>query len=120
MALANLRILEEEDLVGRSATLGKRLLEKLQPLQETPHVGEVRGLGLLAGIELVADRATRERFPDAAGIGKKVRDELFSLGLCTRVTDDIICLAPPLVISEEELDRLADIVRQAISNTTGI
>ena len=120
VALANLRILEEEDLVGRSARLGKRLLDKLNPLQGTPHVGEIRGVGLLAGIELVADRATRERFPEASGIGIKVRDELFSLGLCTRVTDDIICLAPPLVISEEEIDRLVDIVRQAISNTTGI
>ena len=120
VALANLRIIEEEDLVGRSARLGKRLLEKLQPLKDAPHVGEVRGLGLLAGIELVADRATRERFTEAAGIGKKVRDELFCLGLCTRVTDDIICLAPPLVISEEEIDRLADIVRQAVANTTGI
>ena len=119
VALANLRIIEEEDLVGRSATLGKRLLEKLQPLQGTAHVGEVRGLGLLAGIELVADRASRERFTDADGIGKKVRDELFSLGLCTRVTDDIICLAPPLVINEEEIDRLAAIVQQAVANTTG-
>ncbi len=120
VALANLRIIEEEDLVGRSAILGKRLLEKLQPLQGSAHVGEVRGLGLLAGIELVADRATRERFPEADGIGKKVRDALFSLGLCTRVTDDIICLAPPLVISEEEIDRLAAIVQQAVANTTGI
>ncbi len=119
VAFANLRIIEEEDLVGRSATLGKRLLEKLQPLHGSAHVGEVRGLGLLAGIELVADRASRERFTDADGIGKKVRDELFSLGLCTRVTDDIICLAPPLVINEEEIDRLAAIVQQAVANTTG-
>ena len=119
VALANLRILEEEDLAGRSATLGARLLEKLQPLKGSAHVGEVRGLGLLAGIELVADRATRERFPEASGIGKKVRAELFSLGLSTRVTDDIICLAPPLVISEEEIDRLAAIVLQAVANTTG-
>lgn len=120
VALANIRILEEEDLVGRSKRLGKRLLDKLQPLQGTAHVGEVRGLGLLAGIELVCDRVTRERFPESSGIGRKVRDELLSLGLCTRVTDDIICLAPPLVISEEEIDHIAAIVNQAIANTTGI
>jgi adenosylmethionine-8-amino-7-oxononanoate aminotransferase len=120
VALANLRIIEEEGLVERSALLGARLLEKLQPLENARHVGEVRGLGLLAGIEIVEDRDTKARFPASSGIGKKVRDELFSLGLCTRVTDDIICLAPPLVINEEEVDRIADIVQQAVVNTTGI
>lgn len=120
VALANLRIIEDEGLVERSHLLGTRLLEKLRPLASTAHVGEVRGLGLLAGIEIVEDKATKARFPESFGIGKKVRDQLLSLGLCTRVTDDIICLAPPLVVSEEEVDRTADIVRQAITATVGV
>jgi adenosylmethionine-8-amino-7-oxononanoate aminotransferase len=120
VALANLRIIEEESLVERSRRLGDRLLEKLQQLQGSAHVGEVRGIGLLAGIELVADRKTKARFPAGASIGKKVRDELFSLGLCTRVTDDIICLAPPLVINEDQIDSMADIVREAVANSVGL
>lgn len=120
VALANLRIINEEGLVERSLRLGERLLEKLQPLKESAHVGEVRGLGLLAGIEIVEDKATKARFPESSGIGKKVRDKLLSLGLCTRVTDDIICLAPPLVISEEEVDRIGDVVRQAVAETVGV
>ena len=120
VALANIRILEEENLVERSAKLGARLLEQLQPLTATAHVGEVRALGLLAGVELVADRATKQRYEESVGLGRKVKDELLSLGLCTRVTDDIICLAPPLVISEEEIDRLAALVKQAVRNTTGL
>lgn len=118
VALANLRILEEDDLVGQSERLGRLLLEKLQPLKSDPNVGEVRGLGLLAAVELVADRETKERFPAGSGIGKKVRDELFSLGLCTRVLDEIICLAPPLVTSEKQIDQIARIVRQAVKRLT--
>ncbi len=119
VALANIRILEEESLVERSALLGARLLERLRPLSELTHVGEVRGLGLLAGVELVEDRASKQRYAESAGIGRKVKEELLSLGLCTRVVDDIICLAPPLVLPEEEIERIALIVRQAIINVTG-
>jgi adenosylmethionine-8-amino-7-oxononanoate aminotransferase len=118
VALANLHIIEEEGLVGRSARLGARLLKQLEPLRGTPHVGEIRGLGLLVGIELVSDSVTKEKFDEKAGFGKRVRDELFSLGLYTRVLDNVICLAPPLVTSEDEIDRIAGIVQQAIKNVT--
>jgi adenosylmethionine-8-amino-7-oxononanoate aminotransferase len=120
VALENLRIIEEEGLVERTARLGARLQEQLKPLENSPLVGEVRGLGLLAGIELVADKASKERFPERYAVGKKIREKLFSLGLYTRVLDEIICLAPPLVISEEEIDRIARIIRQAIDTTTFI
>ncbi|NTU57303.1 MAG: aspartate aminotransferase family protein [Chlorobiaceae bacterium] len=119
VAIANIRILEEEGLVERSAALGRRLLEKLQPLSSHPHVGEIRVLGLLAGIELVADKATGERYPSGSGVGKRVRDALFSRGLLTRVLDETICLAPPLVVSEEEIDRIAGIVIESIAEVTG-
>ena len=119
VAIANIRILEEEHLVERSATLGARLLEKLRAIDDHPHVGEVRGLGLLAGIELVADKATGERYPAGSGIGRRVRDELFARGLLTRVTDETVCLAPPLVVSEDDVDRIARIVSEAIIEVTG-
>lgn len=114
VALANLRIIEGEDLVARAATLGARLNQRLSGLRDHPQVGEVRGLGLLAGIELVADRATKARFPVADQVGKRVRAELFQRGLYTRVLDDIICLAPPLISSETQIDDIADIVHQTL------
>ncbi|MEI8011360.1 MAG: aspartate aminotransferase family protein [Candidatus Omnitrophota bacterium] len=119
VALANLRIIEKEKLVKRSERLGRRLLERLRGLEKHPHVGEVRGLGLLAGIEFVADKKTKECFPSALGIGKRVRQELLARGLCTRVLDDVICLAPPLVISEKDIDRIAVIVKETIDAVTG-
>lgn len=117
IALANLDIIEQEKLVDRSACLGARLLNKLQPVARHPNVGEIRGLGLLVGIELVADRATKDPFPSSAGVSKLVRTELFNRGLVTRVLrveGDVVCLAPPLVATAEEIDRIADIVTEAI------
>ncbi|HWR01070.1 MAG TPA: aminotransferase class III-fold pyridoxal phosphate-dependent enzyme, partial [Chlorobaculum sp.] len=119
VAIANIRILEEERLVERSAVLGRRLQEKLGTLDDHPHVGQVRGLGLLAGIELVADKATGERYPAGSGIGRRVRDALFARGLLTRVTDETVCLAPPLVVGEDDVDRIARIVSEAIIEVTG-
>ncbi len=114
IALANLRIIEREKLVARSARLGARLLKKLKPLEAHAHIGQVRGIGLLVGVELVADKTTQARFPSDVGIGKRVRQELFQRGLYTRVLDDVICLAPPLVISAEDIDRIAAIVIEAV------
>ena len=115
VALANLDIIENEDLVGNSSRLGFRLLQRLhESLDDSPYVGEIRGLGLLAGIELVADRATKERFPSIAGIGRRVRAELFARGLYTRVLDDVICLAPPLITTQEEIDILPGIIRSSV------
>ncbi|MDR3705316.1 MAG: aspartate aminotransferase family protein [Paludibacteraceae bacterium] len=115
VALANIRILKEEHLVERSALLGKKLLERLQVLNENKYVGEIRGLGLLLAIELVADKVTKESFPVSAGIGTQVRQQLLRRGLCTRVLGEIVCLAPPLTATEEEIDKIADIVIASIN-----
>jgi adenosylmethionine-8-amino-7-oxononanoate aminotransferase len=115
VALANIEILEKEGLLENSARLGTRLLEGLhEALDDSAYLGEIRGLGLLAGIELVADRDSKERFPSDAGIGRRVRAELFSRGLYTRILDEIICLAPPLITTREQIDRLPRIIRSAI------
>ncbi len=119
VALANLAIIQKEGLVKRSARLGARLLKGLRGLQEHPHVGDVRGLGLLVGIELVADKKTKARFPAERAIGKRLRQELFARGLYTRVLDEVICLAPPLVISEKEIDRMVRIVTEAVTAVVG-
>lgn len=116
VAIANLHVIEENNLTERAAILGKRLLDRLQSIKNNKNVGEIRGLGLLIGIELVTNKETKENFPSELGFGKKIRQELFNRGLYTRVLDNIICLAPPLIATEEQIDNIADIVIDAVNN----
>ena len=120
VGLANLDILEGEGLVERAAELGHRLLAGLQTLRELPGVGDVRGLGLMAGIELVTDK--RAKTP-AIGLGGRVLAEARRRGLITRMRagqagqtpiGDVICLAPPLVISESQIDRIVEVLRESL------
>jgi putrescine---pyruvate transaminase len=114
VALTNLDIIERERLVARAASAGARLLDKLRGLETMDGVGHVRGLGLMAAVEVVADKATKTLFPAQAGVAQKLTDALLERGLYTRVALDCICLAPPLVTTDATLDRIVDIVREAI------
>ena len=114
VALANLKIIEEEGLVQCAAEMGNRLLEGLHTLDDMPGVGEVRGLGMMAAVELVADKATKQEFPSTAKMGTRVQREMNQRGLYTRARGDVICLAPPLVTTAEQIDRIVEIVREAI------
>jgi adenosylmethionine-8-amino-7-oxononanoate aminotransferase len=114
VALANLGIIEREDLVARAARSGRRLLDRLRTLASLEHVGHVRGQGLLAAVEIVADKATRQPFPAEAGVGARLAEALLERGLCTRVLMDCICLAPPLVIDDTLIDRAVDIIGDAV------
>jgi putrescine aminotransferase len=112
-ALQTIEILEKESLVEHARQMGQRLLDRLRPLAGSPIVGEVRGLGLLAGVEIVADRGTRAPFPDGRG-SALVRRHCLEQGLIVRAISDTIALSPPLVISEAEIDRVAEIVTAAV------
>jgi adenosylmethionine-8-amino-7-oxononanoate aminotransferase len=112
-----LRILEDEQLVDASAAKGERLLALLHDrLDAHPNVGEVRGKGLLLGVELVADRETRAPFPRADRVAESVLREaratgllLYSgTGLADGTNGDAIVLGPPFVITEDELVQVAD------------
>ena len=83
-------------------------------LAALPGVGDLRGLGMLAAIELVADKATKQPCAPAANVGPRVAAEMLKRGLFTRVVGETICLAPPLVASEDEVDRIIEIVGAAI------
>ena len=118
-----LRILEAEDLVAASATKGERLLALLRDrLGGHPAVGEIRGRGLMVGIELVADRETREPFPRSDRVAERVvraaRDRgllLYSgTGLADGTNGDGILLGPPFVVTDAELASIADGVAAAI------
>jgi 4-aminobutyrate aminotransferase-like enzyme len=120
VALRNIDILEQEGLIDRAAVLGTRLLTGLEGLREHAIVGDVRGLGMMCGVELVEDRASRA---PALGIGNKVAAEARKRGLFTRnrggvkspfPIGDTICVAPPLVTTEEQIDTIVTILHEAI------
>ncbi|GAB4440361.1 MAG: aspartate aminotransferase family protein [Chloroflexi bacterium OHK40] len=115
VALANLAIIEREGLVERAAEVGAYMNRALQELEELPSVGNVRGLGMMAAVELVADKATREAFPASANVGPRVQKELIKRGLYTRIVGDTICLAPPLVTPVETIDRIVQILGESIA-----
>jgi len=120
-----LRILETEHLVEASAAKGERLLASLGArLAGHPHVGEVRGRGLLVGVELVADRATREPFPRPARITEAIVRAARDRGLlvysgsgnANGVDGDTILLGPPFTITDAELDQVVDGLAEAIES----
>jgi adenosylmethionine-8-amino-7-oxononanoate aminotransferase len=114
VALENIAIIEREHLVERSANAGARLLNGLRSLESLEHVGNVRGQGLMAGVEVVSDKATKRQFPAEAGMTQRLTDALLEAGLYTRAVMDCICLAPPLVITDDEIDRIVETLRVTI------
>jgi adenosylmethionine-8-amino-7-oxononanoate aminotransferase len=119
VALRNLQILREERLIERAATLGAQLAARLNTLATMDHVGHIRAQGLIAAVEIVADKTTKAQFPPDASISQRLSDALLERGLYTRVLFDCICLAPPLVISEEEIDRMVTIIAETIPAVAG-
>ena len=120
VALAMLDIIEKEDFPAQAAAKGKRLLDGLKSaLGDHPHVGDVRGLGLMCAVEYVKDRATKEPFEAKDGIGAKIHSATVERGMFSRVRGDVYCLAPPIVTSEETIDKAVDILADATRAVLG-
>jgi adenosylmethionine-8-amino-7-oxononanoate aminotransferase len=113
-ALANLDIIEGEGMVDNAAKMGARLLDGLNGLRKHPSVGDVRGLGLLAGVELVKDQTTREKFAEADPAIVALTEEFQQRGLLTRASN-IISLSPPLCITAAEVDRIVEILDDSLT-----
>lgn len=122
-----LRILETEDLVAASAAKGQRLQSLLtSALRPLPAVGDLRGLGLMIGVELVADRTTRAPFPRAAKVteaivrGARERGLLVysGTGNANGIDGDTILLGPPFVVTDEELVRISEVLAEAVDAAT--
>jgi adenosylmethionine-8-amino-7-oxononanoate aminotransferase len=122
-----LRILVEEDLVAASRDKGEQLADLLhERLAAHPHVGEIRGRGLMVGLEVVGDRETRQAFPRDVRLTERVvraaRDRgvlVYSgTGNANGVDGDTILLGPPFVVTGPELERIAEAVGEAIEIET--
>ena len=118
VGLANIAVLEQEDLVSEAARKGRLLLGGLAELTNESHVGEVRGLGLLAAIELVEDKSTRKSFRPDLKVGKRVHAACLERGLVSRFREDIYVLAPPFVTPDEDIERIVNIVGEAVRSVT--
>ncbi|WP_328814255.1 aminotransferase family protein [Rhodococcus sp. NBC_00297] len=105
VALKNIEIIEREDLPAKAKRAGELLLEKLAPLRELPVVGDIRGRGLMIAIELVKSKITREplMLPYGEGVDDLMRRDH---GVLVRVGGPILSVTPPLVINDEQIDRI--------------
>ena len=119
-ALANLDIIEREGLVDNAAEVGSYMLERLGELRRFDSVGDVRGLGLMAGIEFVTDKETNRGFSDPHKACERVEHETWDRGLYSRAMGiEFTGLAPPLTIDREAVDKMIEILADAIEAMEG-
>ena len=118
VGLANIDAIEREDLLAVVNEKTETLAKLVAPLREHPHVGEVRQMGLMVGVELVADKGTRQRWQTEAERGRRAAAEARRRGLLTRgLLNDVLCLAPPFTISDETMGRAVEILAESIEAT---
>ena len=116
-ALANIAIIEREKLVENSAEMGKYLLEGFKDcLMSYPIVGDVRGKGLLVGVEMVADKKTKALFPPEADFAYRVFRKLEENGLLARDFISTIILTPPLCVTKSDCDEIIKIMERTIAS----
>lgn len=124
VAGAVLDVMKSEDLVAQVAGKGERCRERLRrALGDHPHVGDIRGIGLMTGVEFVADRASKSPFDRSDRVAEAVVDACFERGMtiypCTSAVDghvgDAVLLGPPLSVTEVELDEMVDRLVDAVS-----
>ncbi|MDX5362347.1 MAG: aspartate aminotransferase family protein [Alphaproteobacteria bacterium] len=116
--VANLKLVDELGLVENAASTGAYLKQKMaEAIGDHPHVGDVRGEGLLMAVELVADRETRTLFDPAQGVGAKVNAALLKRGVISRAMPqgDILGFAPPLCLTRGEADEIAGAMAGAVA-----
>ncbi|TNC07302.1 aminotransferase class III-fold pyridoxal phosphate-dependent enzyme [Methylobacterium terricola] len=116
VALETLNIYESDGTVEHVRRVAPVFLDGLRSLLDHPMMGDVRGVGLFAGVELMADGGKRIPFPPALKVGQQVQDECQALGLIVRCIGDRIALTPPLIITADEVAELVRLFRQGLDN----
>jgi lysine--8-amino-7-oxononanoate aminotransferase len=118
VALASLKLFEERKMVEGVRAKASFVEHKLEPLKDRPHIGEIRQKGLMIGIELVRDKASREPYDWAERIGVRASLRARELGMLTRPLGNVIVFIPPLASTEAELDEMTDILADSIISVT--
>jgi len=117
-ALANLDIFKKERVIEKIQGKIEFFHERLQKFSDLPHVGDIRQKGLLAGIELVKNKKTKEPYDWEEKIGIRVIQETRKRGVILRPLGDVIVIMPPLCISIQELEQLLSVTMEAIVEVT--
>lgn len=117
VALETIRIVEERNLPARSAEMGERLIAGLSKHLSHPLVGEVRGVGLLAAVELVTDKTTKAGLGKVGALAELAAEKLYDHGVISRPVYDALIFCPPMIISAEEVDMIVDAVGKALDET---
>jgi len=116
VALANIEILEREELVENAARMGAHLRNRLEALSHDHDLGSVRGLGLLAAIDIVPDAGTARPF-SGGGVGEQIESRLRGGRMLIRRYGDTVILAPSLVATREDIDEIVDRLAEAVDAT---
>ena len=106
VAIETLKIYEERDIIAHVRAVSPRFQDGLRAFAGNPFVGDVRGLGLIAGLEIVKDKTTRENFPPERRPALELEMLCLDEGLVVRAIGDTVALSPPLIITEREIDEL--------------
>jgi adenosylmethionine-8-amino-7-oxononanoate aminotransferase len=114
VGLATIDIYERESLVDAAATKGRKLLEGVRQLASLENVGDVRGMGMLVGLELVEDKPSRKAFDPSRKMGERLHQECCKRGLYSRIRGDIYLLAPPFVTPDAQIDRIVNILGDSV------
>jgi putrescine aminotransferase len=118
VALKNIEIMERENLVPQVKEFGApRMAKMLAKFKDHPLVGEVRSVGMMGAIELVADKRTRRRFDNPGRVGLICRDHFFREGFIMRAVFDTMVCAPPLIWREEEFAEAERVIGKALDLT---
>jgi lysine--8-amino-7-oxononanoate aminotransferase len=119
VALASLDLFERDELIDRVKESSRLVARRLEQVAALPHVGDVRQCGLMVGIELVADRATKEPFDWRDRTGHRVCVRARELGMLTRPLGDVVVFMPPLASEPDDLEAMLSILHDAIADVTG-
>ncbi|MEP7344278.1 MAG: adenosylmethionine--8-amino-7-oxononanoate transaminase [Gemmatimonadaceae bacterium] len=114
-ALANVAIVQRENLPDNARIVGAHFLAGLKGLERHPIVGDVRGVGLLARVELVQDRATKRQFSPVGSVGAKIQARAQELGVIFRNVGDVLTFSPALILTKAQANDIVEIIDQAMS-----
>lgn len=118
-ALANLDIIEGEGLVENASVVGAYLQAHLrEAFRDHPFVGEVRGVGLMAGIELVEDRETKKAFDPSLTVARRLHELLMEEGLICRPVFNTLAFSPPLILTKNDVDSMVEMFSKGLNNLT--